>query len=637
MTAMTKVLHRIVKPSIIMTALVAGVSLIVGVITWQRGGSDRFAGSIFLGPRADESSDAAAAYQGGRWERAADLARQALKSSPDDREVLRIYARASARLERDQLAAAIYRDRIGNTNLDDEDSFLLGLLFARGGKLLEAWQIWDKAVKKGSDRPELLDNFARLSGRLQRLDEAADAARRLARLPGSEARGLFILADVEQLLSNPKGASDAVHAALERDQGAKGAFFPLGHYRRLLGRSLLELGKPSEALAPLEQVINSAQSPASEGVPEAQWLLSRAYLQLGRKDEAVQARRKAGSYREENPLMPEPSPYVGEAACVACHSKESQAHAETRHSRTFHHDRGLLDLPRPDHPLADPDVPGVTHVFERDDSAIRVKTRDADRVYEAIVAYAFGVADRYVTMVGRDQDGTYRALRLSSYKTQSGVAWGATAGDVPEYDAHENVRGQPMQLRDGVVRCLYCHVTQSRAFRDPPPEPRPGPEAADKGIGCERCHGPGSNHVAAVKRGFPDPAIVNAGNASAPAIVAQCADCHIVGLRDEILAAPENSMYVRSPGATLTVSRCYTESGEAMSCLTCHDPHRDDNQPAPYYEAKCLGCHSAKTATQTHCRVNPTKDCLKCHMPKVPVAALHTSLTDHYIRVHREK
>ena len=34
------------------------------------------------------------------------------------------------------------------------------------------------------------------------------------------------------------------------------------------------------------------------------------------------------------------------------------------------------------------------------------------------------------------------------------------------------------------------------------------------------------------------------------------------------------------------------------------------------------------------CPVNPAKDCLDCHMPKVPVAALHTSLTDHYIRVH---
>ncbi len=637
MSTMGKVSGRLAKPAIILTAVCAVVVLIAGMITWQHGGKYGFASSAFLAPRAEESSDAATVYQAGRWERAADLARRALKSAPDDRELLRIYARASARLERDQVAATVYRERIGNTNLDAEDSFLVGLLYARAGKLLEAWQIWDKAIKKDSDRPELLDNYARLSGRLQRLDEAAEAARRLARLPGSQARGLFILADIEQLLGNPKGASDALRVGLEQDPIAKDAFFPLSHYRRLMGRALLQLGKPGESLAPLEQVTSAAPSPASEGGPEAYWLLSRAYLQLGRKDDAILARGKAGSYREENPLMPEPGPYLGAAACAACHAKESQAHAATRHARTFHHAEGLLNLPLPDHPLTDPDLPAVTHVFERDDGRIRVKTRNAGRVYETIVAYAFGVPDRYVTMVGRDQDKTYRALRLSSYTTKSGVAWGPTAGDVPENDAHESVRGQPMELRDGVVRCLYCHVTQSRDFRDPPPEPRPGPEAADKGIGCERCHGPGANHVAAVKRGFPDPAIVNTGNAPASAIVTQCADCHIVGVTGEILAAPENPLYVRSPGVTLTVSRCYTESGDVMSCLTCHDPHRDDDQPVSFYEAKCLGCHSAQSASQKHCRVNPTRDCLTCHMPKVPVAALHTSLTDHYIRIHRER
>jgi hypothetical protein len=87
----------------------------------------------------------------------------------------------------------------------------------------------------------------------------------------------------------------------------------------------------------------------------------------------------------------------------------------------------------------------------------------------------------------------------------------------------------------------------------------------------------------------------------------------------------------------MTTSRCYTESEGGMSCLTCHDPHRDDDQPASFFEGKCLGCHAPTTGgSQTSCRVNPAKDCLNCHMPKMPVAVLHTSLTDHYIRVHRD-
>jgi hypothetical protein len=36
----------------------------------------------------------------------------------------------------------------------------------------------------------------------------------------------------------------------------------------------------------------------------------------------------------------------------------------------------------------------------------------------------------------------------------------------------------------------------------------------------------------------------------------------------------------------------------------------------------------------TPCPVHPIRDCLGCHMPKVPMPDLHTSLTDHYMRIH---
>ena len=39
---------------------------------------------------------------------------------------------------------------------------------------------------------------------------------------------------------------------------------------------------------------------------------------------------------------------------------------------------------------------------------------------------------------------------------------------------------------------------------------------------------------------------------------------------------------------------------------------------------------------RTVCPVNPARDCLGCHMPKVPMPTLHAELTDHYIRVHRD-
>src|SRR5262249_19575384 len=158
----------------------------------------------------------------------------------------------------------------------------------------------------------------------------------------------------------------------------------------------------------------------------------------------------------------------------------------TRHTRSFHHGAGLLELPLPDRPLADPDDPKVTHTIQRKDQHIEVDTKAGDRVFKMIVAYAFGTRRRYVTMIGRDEEKNYRALRLSSYHAAGGSGWGRTSGDVGRSDDIEDVRGQQVDVRDGVVRCLYCHTTQSRDYRAPPPEGGPGPEAADAGIGCER-------------------------------------------------------------------------------------------------------------------------------------------------------
>jgi hypothetical protein len=87
--------------------------------------------------------------------------------------------------------------------------------------------------------------------------------------------------------------------------------------------------------------------------------------------------------------------------------------------------------------------------------------------------------------------------------------------------------------------------------------------------------------------------------------------------------------------------------------LTCHGPHREADHSPSLYETKCLTCHSQTAAARlpaqaggrsptpnstagrsTTCPVNPARGCLGCHMPKVPMPDLHTSLTDHYIRIH---
>src|SRR5262249_42657298 len=156
------------------------------------------------------------------------------------------------------------------------------------------------------------------------------------------------------------------------------------------------------------------------------------------------------------------------AACARCHPKESRIYDGTRHTRTFYHGAGLLDLPRPDGPVPDPDDPKVTHRIDRRGETIEASSEIDGQVSRMAVEYAFGTPEHSLTMTARDEQKNDRALRVSHYHTPTGSGWGATAGDVGHSGSLEDRRGQRIDVRDGVVRCLYCHVTRSRDFRDPP-------------------------------------------------------------------------------------------------------------------------------------------------------------------------
>ena len=414
-----------------------------------------------------------------------------------------------------------------------------------------------EAERKGDDDAELFDNLARLSVRLERLDEAADAARRLSRKPGWEARGFLLLGDILALLDDPTGSVDALRTALERDPAAEGAPLPIAHYRKQIARGLLQLAKPAEAKAaiePLRKRRGRWRRRASGMAPQS------CLASVGKPQGGGGGRGACRLVPGGNTCSSRSRARFWESRAVSLAIARKRAHEQSRHARTFHHGRGLLDLPIPDRPLTDPDDPAVTHVVRRENDEIKVETRAEEEVYRLVVAYAFGTSDQYVTMIGRDEEHTYRALRLSSYHGADGVAWGRTAGDVPNLS--KNVRGEPIQVRDGAVRCLYCHVTTYREFRDPAPE-RPGATAADRGIGCERCHGPGGNHVKAMKGNFGETAIVNPGAGGAQAIGKVCADCHVVGSAAEIKKVPDDPKHARSPGLLLTFSRCFTDSDGA--------------------------------------------------------------------------
>jgi formate-dependent nitrite reductase cytochrome c552 subunit len=125
--------------------------------------------------------------------------------------------------------------------------------------------------------------------------------------------------------------------------------------------------------------------------------------------------------------------------------------------------------------------------------------------------------------------------------------------------------------------------------------------------------------------------------------VALCGECHTA----PATTTAKDSGFVRYQASGLVLSRCYTESGQGLSCTTCHDPHKDVETDAAYYESRCLKCHPATApsadrttadpvVTRRSCRINPRSGCLDCHMPRIKNAVPRTVFTDHQIRARRD-
>jgi hypothetical protein len=454
-------------------------------------------------------------------------------------------------------------------------------------------------------------------------------------------------------LNDPAGAAQALTRFFQLDpEGKAAAPASAGSFRKLLVRSLLKNRQPVEARRAAEPLLAAGPD------PEASWLLGRCFLQVGEWGRAAALDDQGRPFRASHPFEAEPAPYVGSVRCAECHREISQTVLAGRHAMTFAGARELRDLSIPQERLPDPGNPQVTHEFKRDGDSIRVETRAGDRLRRAVVDYAFGARDHLMSFVGRDEEGRWRTIRLSHYESPRGSGWYLATGLPPRPEDEGEYLGKTMVDHDGVRRCLYCHTTNFRAVLD-----QTGPEAADRSIGCETCHGPGAHHLAAVDAGFTDLAIASFRKASGSRINGLCGQCHSLGETSVISAPRTDPVWLRFQALTLTWSRCYSQGGETLNCMTCHDPHEGVETSAERNEAHCLSCHGPEPATavglvhsaassgstqpthlsragqhngaaKTTCPVDPSKGCIKCHMPRVWVQSTHSFKTDHYIRVH---
>lgn len=227
----------------------------------------------------------------------------------------------------------------------------------------------------------------------------------------------------------------------------------------------------------------------------------------------------------------------------------------------------------------------------------------------------------------------------------------------PGYDAPVH------QLFTRVVpeSCLACHAGNV--------ETRKGSDLrlrlVENSIGCERCHGPGENHIerqtdAEVADADFDQSIVNPRRLPRKLLEAVCEQCHLQGdiqvpgrgvrptdyrpglaleeFRTEFrVRRPQRDMTIVGHFEQLRQSACYRRA-ETLTCVTCHDPHRPvlPAERTGYYRSVCLTCHADQGCKLLlpERQAKSENDCAACHMPPAETEVPHVAFTHHQIGVH---
>ncbi len=573
-----------------------------------------------------------ASYARGDWSTALVEARKQLVQAPEDREALRLLARASARLERDSEAELLYT-RLGVRGAEAEDFFLLGSALIRRGKESPGLRMLERAQNASPHDEEVLEALGEAYHRLEYPIASVKLLRKLTSIEGMKVKNRWLLGLQLLELDQPLSAASCLNDVVIHDPTGNAVGESPARIRKQLARAWLRCGRPTEAREALQPLLEEAVD------PEAAWLLSRVCLQRDDLKGAVAALAQTGDFRNQDWTRLDPAPWIGNAECAGCHPKQYRDQQGSRHAHTLLWGPKIESLPLPGAVLQDPGNAQVEHHLRHESGSVRVVSTWDDHRLSAMIHYVIGSGHRGQTPVVRDNQQIYLESRLTRYADP--VGWNLTIHHPPVPETDFGFLGKPLR-EDQLRGCLNCHSTNPDAIREGRPE-----AAGVGGIGCERCHGPGGNHVRAVRLHFPDMAIAQPRLATGEQRAALCAQCHDTP-KDFPAEVPE---IVRFQSPSLARSRCFVESRGALDCTTCHNPHRNAATKSSWYEGICLNCHGGNEmtgppkavptedahSTSAHsCPVDAAKGCLACHMPKIPNVVPHAAYTDHFIRVRRD-
>lgn len=340
-------------------------------------------------------------------------------------------------------------------------------------------------------------------------------------------------------------------------------------------------------------------------------------------------------WAESPTTRPPGDPYVGAKACAECHPGEYALYTSSGHGRTLRPaGTRLVGRNLDGSMIDDPEQPGVAYAYEHDGERFFIE-RDGpdDESLRFLVDFALGSGHHATTFVSvTNPDPVQLTLlehRLTHY--HEGDRLGVTPGQAEGLAIPGLVPWGRVLTGSEAVKCLRCHSTRISRYSDKWVDF----ETLIPNVSCERCHGPGRDHIDAARRGVLDLSMpLGYDRWTSDDLMRACGDCH----RHPDKAPPgrliaDDPLLARFQPVGLSQSRCYTESGGALSCITCHDPHARATNDALFYEAECLNCHGRPS--QTACTVAPERGCIVCHMPGVD-SGQGVLFTDHWIRVRGE-
>jgi len=283
--------------------------------------------------------------------------------------------------------------------------------------------------------------------------------------------------------------------------------------------------------------------------------------------------------------------------------------------------------------VTDPERPDVTWSYHRDGDGLAAERLEGDSVERLILEYIFGSghhAKTFVSLTKRDaRDPALIEHRLSLFAHQSEP--GLTPGLSLTGSAEGNTPAGRHHGRSNTLKCFECHTTVTSSRGAGVLEPA----TMIPNVTCERCHGPGREHVVAARAGKPPEKLrmrLGAGRVSPVEELKFCGQCHrLPSMLDAGPASivPENPTLVRHQPVGLMQSACYLRTDGGIACSTCHNPHARPSTDTVAYEQICNSCHVG--SSKTSCPVNPSTGCVGCHMPRRETTR-GMKFTDHWIR-----